>query len=230
MDAQPATQPGRRGQVELEDFADLADAVAHEFNNLLNNIALEIAVLEHSGKASAAANELGTIRQVVAKAAGMVRRLQQLGHEPQFSSENVDLNEVVRAVTGRSPSLVPADRLELNLAETLPPVLGKVRTLERLVELLLENAAVATAPDRAALTLKTGSSSDHVWLRVEDGGTSVAGNELAHLFEPFASSRNAEEGWRLAVCKTLVRRLRGSIHAENRQEGGLALVVELRVV
>ena len=67
-----------------------------------------------------------------------------------------------------------------------------------------------------------------VTLRVQDNGPPVPPEQLGQLFEPFVTVREGQSGWKLAVCKTIARRLQANIRGENRPEGGLAIVVDLR--
>jgi C4-dicarboxylate-specific signal transduction histidine kinase len=93
----------------------------------------------------------------------------------------------------------------------------------------MANAAAAVASPPGLVTVRTALTEGKVVLRVEDSGPAVDPDLLPQLFEPLVAAREGPNPLELAACKTLTqRRLQGSIHAENRAEGGVALVVALK--
>lgn len=208
----------------LNALAAITDLVAHEFNNALNGIVLQVAVLDQLGVTGRLKDELAVIRKKAMGAAGMVRQLQHYGQQQQPPAQWVDLNQASRdAVAGLSL------RVQLDLASGLPPVLAIVPDLKRMVEALVESAAAAAAPGTPAITLRTRQEEDRVLLEVEDTAPDVEDELLARLFEPFVPARPGDEhGMRLALCKGLARRFQAVIRGENRDEGGMRFTVEFR--
>jgi signal transduction histidine kinase len=205
----------------LRNFADLTFIVAHELNNSLNNMLLQVALLEYTADGKSH-RELATIRQLGHEAAGMLRQLQQISQKGLPPLEAVDLNQAVRELV---PEIQPPDLpLQLKLEAKLPPVLGTMSEVKRLVKLLLRSAAA----NASAIIVRTLRLPEAVQLRVEDTGPALEQHQLARLFEPFAEVRPNLEGWELAVCKALTRRLRGTIHGENQPGGGIVLTVDLQ--
>jgi signal transduction histidine kinase len=229
----------------------LASPITHEFNNFLNVVLLQVAVLEQDLPARRR-GEFAVIRQQGKNVAELVRQWQQYRHRQQPALQAVDLNEVVRRVaealsreqpgfgevgialappgdSAASPAGTSAVCLRLDLAEGLPRVSGTEVDLQRLVRFLIVNgvAAIPTLP--GLVTVRTAQAEGKVVLRVEDNGPAVAPDMLLQVFEPLLSVREGPNRLELATCKTLAhRRLQGGIHAENRPEGGLAVVVTLR--
>lgn len=226
---EPMDRPG------LNDFADFAYIVGHEFNNALNNILLQAAILELKGMAGGTAQELASIRQMGTGAAALVRQFQEFCRQQQPALEPVDLNAVIRQAVDEEPAArprrqpaAPAVAVELWLSPDLPTVLGTLLDLKRLIRRLLANAAAADSARPVSVLLRTLRTADQVQLHVGDSGPQVAGDLLARLFEPFAAGREGTDGWTLAVCKAIARRLQGTIEAMNRPEGGMVFVVGLR--
>jgi signal transduction histidine kinase len=212
-------------QAWLEDFADLTYIVLHEFNNDLNNMLLQVAVLDYklAGEANA---ELASIKQIGNSAAIMVRQLQQLSQKQHASLQAVDLNAAVGAAA--EAATASGFKVELELAPRLPPVRATPADLRRLLRLLLQNAAAATAPEQGRVRVQTEQTSRHIRLIVQDTGPPVAEQLLPRLFEPFAAVRAGADSWDLAVCKAIVRRLQGSIQGENQPAGGVAFLIDLQ--
>jgi signal transduction histidine kinase len=214
----PPSGTEEQRQKALALLGELTGSVAHEFNNILNNILLHVAVLEQKGLPEALRPETGQLKQVGRQAATLVRQLQQFGASLQPPPVPVDLNRLV------SETVAAPVRFELAL--DLPSVLGHPADLKRIVELLVANAvAVSGRPE--AVVVRTGRAGQAVLLEVSDPGPPLAPDMHKRQFEPFVIARPGGDGVGLAVCKDIVRRQQGLIHGENRAPG-VVYAVELR--
>jgi signal transduction histidine kinase len=221
----------------LRNFADLGYLVAHEINNLLNNICLQISIVEltSSGKTSA---DLQHVRQMATETAAKLHRFQQLSQEFRPVAQPTDLNGIIQevvaagatAVTGKAGSLLPSVHLDLD--RHLPGVLAARADLRRLVDILLQDAAAACASSEGTegtIVLRTKRLSDRIRLVREDAAPGVPESSRESLFEPFQIVRAGSDGLRLAICRAIVRRLGGNIFAEEPAGGGLRIVVQFPV-
>ncbi len=236
-------------QTWLANLGTLASPITHEFNNFLNVLLLQIAVLEHE-LPDRRRGEFAVIRQQGKQVAELVRQWQQYRSRQQPESQPLDVNRAVREAAERmcdeepgfgEPRLVLAApggeaaqgdgvRVRLELADGLPPVFGTLPDLQRLIRFLIGNAAAAIPSGRGVVTVRTGLGDEaKVWLRVEDTGPPAAAELLPQLFEPLTRVREGPNRLELAAAKTLAqRRLQGGIVAENAPGGGVAVTVTLR--
>jgi signal transduction histidine kinase len=220
-------------QAGLCTIGELTGIVAHEFNNTLNSIVLHVAVMGLNAPEKVR-TELAVIRQLATSAAERIRRLQLFNRQQRPVLEPVDLSRLVRAAAeetrgSRQTEGASALKIDLDLAAELPSILGTETEIKRMLGLLLANSAMAIAAGPGTITLSTRPVDKAVVLRVEDTGPGVDSASLPQLFEPFVALRPGSNGSDLAICKALVRRLQGSIQADNRPEGGLAFVIEFSV-
>jgi C4-dicarboxylate-specific signal transduction histidine kinase len=235
-------------QVWLANLGVLASPVTHEFNNFLNVLLLQIAVLEHD-LPEKRRGEFRSIRQQGKIVAELIRQWQQYRSRQPAPLEPLDLNqlvgETVEALCREEPGFgeaplrmlppgaegPPGDGVwvQLVLGADVPPVLGTRPDLERLVRFLVGNGAAAVTSLRGLVVLTTTAADERVRLRVEDSGPAVAPELLPQLFEPLVTAREGPNRLELAACKTIAhRRLQGAIEAANRPEGGVAVEVALR--
>jgi signal transduction histidine kinase len=208
---------------------DLAEAVAHEFNNLFNNILLQLEVLKRQGVSAELAAKAVGMQERCRQAANLLKRLQRCSDSllPAFSP--TDLNQIVREVAGgqllgTGKQWSRPVRLELDAA--LPPFPSAALDLTRLVSLLLEHATAVT-PAGSAITVRTVRVPAGCQLVVEDGGPVLPAEGQRKFLEPFAVTRPGGDDWTPSVCKILARRLQGSLRVANRGEEGMTFAIEL---
>ena len=85
--------------------------------------------------------------------------------------------------------------------------------------------------DRAEISCQ--NQGDNVVITIKDNGSGVTDEMLSKMFDVFvrgdASRNNPAEGsgLGLAISKKIIKRLGGTIHAENVADGGLAIIITL---
>jgi signal transduction histidine kinase len=216
---------------ELADLGELAGPLAHEFNNLLNNLLLNLAVLEADLPPRAAA-DVAEIRRQSARVARLVQQFQMLrrrrldlGRQIDLASMMTDLAAAV-AREGHDPVHgLPFAPIAVDLPAGLPPVSSSPTDLRRLVLFLLRNAARHAAA--VGVGVSATAADGRVRLRIDDPGPPLTDEQLLHTFDPYGDARPGTYGLELAACQSLARRLRGKLTAEHRPGGGAVYVLDL---
>ncbi len=109
------------------------------------------------------------------------------------------------------------------------PAQGVAKLLRRAVRNLLENARRHAAGE---ITVTLVRSADQAVIRVCDRGPGVPPELQQRIFEPFyrlpgATERDGGVGLGLALVKSITQRHGGTVHCENRPEGGACFVIQL---
>jgi two-component system sensor histidine kinase BaeS len=99
--------------------------------------------------------------------------------------------------------------------------------VRRLINFLIKNAVSATGPGPGQVLVRVEPAELSVRLRVEDSGPSLPDESLPRAFEPAFAGRPGTDRLELAACRGIVRRMNGTIRAENVAAGRFAVVVEL---
>jgi signal transduction histidine kinase len=78
------------------------------------------------------------------------------------------------------------------------------------------------------INIQENNDHDQVLIEITDNGPGIPENMLPDtLFEPFATTKPRGTGIGLWQVKQLVTRLKGTISAENSEEGGARFVIRL---
>ena len=138
--------------------------------------------------------------------------------------ESVDLMGLAAEECAR----VDAD-LESQVGASSLPVQGVAKLLRRAMRNLLENARRHAAGN---ITVTLGKRHDQAVIRVCDRGPGVPPELRERIFEPFyrlpgATERDGGVGLGLALVKSIAARHGGTVHCEDRPQGGACFVVRL---
>jgi signal transduction histidine kinase len=195
-------------------LGELAGPLGHEFNNFLNNVLLEIAILD-SRVPESTRRHLATLRNYASRVTDLVRRFQDFPVPRSTDGHPVGLNPIVRDVTAFWERAYDNSRFHLELADDLPPVLAPAADLQRLIFLMLKDAAERSA-GQESIFVRSRHADKAVHLSLENLGAPFA-SDLA--FEP----RSLE----LTACKLIVGRLDGALHCLPSSDGKARLLIEL---
>jgi two-component system sensor histidine kinase KdpD len=141
----------------------------------------------------------------------------------------IDLDEVVPKSLGGVPQ-DQAERVALEVPESLPMVAVDPGLLERVVANVVENA-VKYSPAPAPVRVSASALGDRVELRVVDRGPGVPEATKERMFEPFQrlgdAPRGLGVGLGLAVARGFAEAMGGALAAEDTPGGGLTMVLTL---
>jgi two-component system sensor histidine kinase KdpD len=140
-------------------------------------------------------------------------------------------------VAGRALVGLPdADKVTVDIDESLPDVVADAGLLERVVANVVDNALRYAAD--TPIVLRASAHADRVELRIVDSGPGVPRTEREALFAPFLrlgaalpSDRDGASGvgLGLSVARGLTEAMGGTLTAEDTPGGGLTVVVALPV-
>ncbi len=223
---------------KLAAVGQLTAGVAHEINNPIAVIQGNIEVLADilGAQADPVREEIRLIRGQVHRIRLIVTKLLQFARPAEFAGylQQVDASQVVQD----SLVLVGHQMKKANVAvvedfhATQPLTINPSELQQVLINLMVN--AVQAMPGGGMLTLST-----HDWVEdgapvgvrigVADSGAGMAPEVLAHIFNPFFTTKKAEgTGLGLWVSLGLVERYGGRISADSTPGAGATFTVWLR--
>ncbi|MDE2415233.1 MAG: two-component sensor histidine kinase [Comamonadaceae bacterium] len=232
----------RLGQVaRLNTLGELAAGMAHELNQPLTAV---LANTQAAGRLlTEAPPELDMARMAMdraveqaRRAANTVGRLRRLVERPAQGQppKPLLLDDAVRdALHLLEPECRKAGVLpQLQAPAEALTVLADPVALQQILYNLLMNALQALAlvpPAERRLLLRLAPTGDaaHVQLHIEDSGPGVPAEVLAHLFEPFTTTRQGGLGLGLTLCDSLAQAMGAQLACAPRQGRGACFVLTM---
>ena len=232
--AEQETQSLRRdiahvGRVSM--MGQLASALAHEINQPLGAIlrnaeAAELFMQDQSPDLDEVRAILTDIRKDDQRAGDVIDRMRGLLKRQDLDKRPVDVNELVGEVAAlvRSDAAARHIKLELAVADNLPPVFGDPVHLQQVLLNLIVNAMdaldEAQPGDRRVTVTAALNGPKTVEIAVSDSGPGVPAEKLTHIFDPFFTTKPKGMGMGLPISRTIIEAHNGRLWAENRDQGG----------
>ncbi|MDB4917421.1 MAG: sensor protein, partial [Gemmatimonadetes bacterium] len=187
----------------LAAVGELVAGVAHEVNNPLSSIsAFAQLLLRETTLTPSQRESVDVIRTETTRASQVVKDLLAFARRSEPHREPLDVNGLVsRTIRMRQYQFAEAGvRVETELADELPSVVGDARQLQQVCLNLLTNAVQAMgSAGGGELRVRTSLVDGAVRLDVSDSGTGIPAAVRAHIFEPFFTTKSEGEGTGLGL-------------------------------
>jgi len=217
---------------EVEAWSEVARRLAHEIRNPLSPILLSIERLQYrlADKLDPAQRKLleqssGAVIQQVEQIRNLVDEFSQYARIPAPAIHPLDLNVLVAEVL---PLYAGHTDLHAELMPDLPPAAADRGLLNRVLVNLLKNAFEATEQTQEPrIVIRTGVVDGGVCLCVEDNGPGFTERQMAHLYEPYATTKPKGSGLGMPIVKRIVDDHQGRIEVHNIDPHGAAIRITL---
>lgn len=196
-------------------WATMARESAHQMATPLSSLAGWVEILRLP---SGEREEMASLPAVAAEMEADLDRLEKVAHRFEWIGrpvrlEPVDVRALLRTleryVRVRMPQVARGVELEVDTADSLPPVQGNAVLLEWALENLVKNALDALAGSGGRIEVRAfRESTRRVAIEVADNGPGVAQGVRGSIFEPGVTTKKG--GW--GVGLSLSRRIVEDVH------------------
>ncbi|WP_245879699.1 sensor histidine kinase [Zobellella endophytica] len=219
---------------KLALLGQLSAGINHELNQPLTAIrhyADNGRKLLERGKTGAVATNLEEIAGLAGRMAAILQPLKEFARQNGDNSQQVSLQQLRQGVMVIMGSQLEQQNAHIFWPEDLARirVQGDIGRLEQVLVNLISNALQAMAGQPAPLIeigLNTGGQ--RVALSVRDHGPGLADDVLAHIFEPFYTTKSAGLGLGLSISHRIAHSLEGELSARNHPQGGAIFTLALK--
>jgi len=226
-------------QIESERLRNsLLSAISHDLRTPLSTLVglVDTMALTSPGPTEQQSEIAQAIKKSALRMSTMVTNLLDMarleGGVVKINREWQPLEECVGSALTVCDSLLSGRSLHVNLSPDLPLLFLDAVLMERVLVNLLENAAKYT-PATSAIWIEAHQEVDCVVLTVQDEGSGLPAGRESLIFEKF--ERGHKEGAMpgvglgLTISRAIVQAHGGTVHAENRSEGGARFVMSFPV-
>lgn len=242
---------------KLTAMGQLSASITHEIGQPLTAMHTYIAnmkmaqqqldVTNNNGDTSHSLSTLNKLDQLVSRMTSITQQLRYFARSGDRETQAIDFRKAVSgAINTILPSLEQAE-IRFDVKQSKEAVMveaGRVR-LEQVIVNLIKNAMEALS-DYSPEPLDEISSSEQVkWitlslesekakgiLKIEDSGPGISEDVEKQLFEPFYTTKASGVGMGLglAISLNIIHELKGTLHVENRTEGGACFIITLPLI
>jgi signal transduction histidine kinase len=230
----------QRQRVELERthrlaaWADMARQVAHDIKNPLTPIQLNAEHLRRVHRDQG--TPLGAVLdECVGNILAQVRLLRQIASEfssfassPTARPAPTSLHELIdEVVDPYRTGLVGRVTIDIDVPETLPPIMVDKAVLARALINIIENALHAMPAGGVLHVEALLADEGQIRLDIRDTGVGMDAGSLDRIFEPYFSTRGSGTGLGLTIAKRNVELNGGTIEVASARGKGTTVTITL---
>lgn len=205
---------------KLASIGLLASGVAHEINNPLAIVLGFTDLLkERFPEGSDNRKDLEMIEFNANQAQKIVQDLLNFSRVTERNEGSTDVIEGIRMVVDfvTHTRLTGEVRLEVDLPDTLPTVIGDRREFQQILLNLVNNSLAAVDREQGWIRITAAREGDKVVIRVVDNGCGIPADMQHRIFDPFFTTKDVGEGTGLglSLCYGIVKKWGGEIDFES---------------
>lgn len=226
-----------RQSQKLEILGMLAGGIAHNFNNLLSVIGMNLELLLESKQRTVdeRVDSLIMAHDATQRAATVVSQLLGFSRNQPLNMQVVHPQELISRIHQFLRPLIPTSiSIETNITENIGNIRVDVAQLEQVLMNLCINARDAidgTGKISIDVFACEDSSGPTVAIRVSDDGCGIPESNQSRIFDPFFSTKGPSEGTGLGLTDSvrLVQQHRGTISVQSSEGVGSSFTVQLPI-
>jgi signal transduction histidine kinase len=211
----------------LTSLGRLSTVIAHEVRNPLMIIKASLHALRQPDVTAEAMREAATdIDEEVGRLNRIVNEVLDFARPIRFDLSAVDVNALCRASAAAAQAAGPGAPIVLRLDEELRPITADQERLRMALVNMLVNARHA-ANGEGEVTLATAANGERVHITIADRGVGISAEDLAHIFDPYFTTKRGGSGLGLPIAKNIIEGLGGTIAVSSARGRGTEIHLEL---
>jgi len=213
----------------LAAMGQLAASIAHEINNPLAILKTTVQwVQRQTRRGEDVSEELDDLNGEIDRLARLLLGLLDFSRPAAETLAPIEINHLIRSLTSLlKPQLEQQRiRLDLDLDDASPTILGSPDQLKQVLLNLVSNAQDAIPKEGGVLTLSTTRQGECLIIRVRDSGSGISPEDQQRIFEPFFSTKGVKgTGLGLARVYNIVKGHEGEIKIESERGKGTTITI-----
>ncbi len=218
---------------KLSLLGKLAASVAHEVNNPLWHMQLELEELQDQVRNDPAIlQSLMALDKEITRLAGIVRQLQTFAR-PDFKKKGeVQLNDLLQSDIIKIAFKHMRNKgvkIEKSLQPDLPPVMGSEDQITQVLLNIIKNAD-EVLEEGGRVKIASLADNEMVHVKISDNGPGISPENMKRIFEPFFTTKGKHgTGLGLAISSKIIEGHEGRITCESQPGQGSTFTVSLPI-
>ncbi len=212
----------------------LASGIAHEIRNPLNCINLTIDHIraryapDEASERATFERLTGTVKDEIARLNTLVTNVLRVGRPATLALRPVKLGELIAAVLNVVQSKAEAQQVTLQCEDTTQgrSIEADADSLKSCFSNLVINA-IEAMPNGGVLRVRIAETAQGQSVEISDTGPGIAPDDLAHIFDPYFSTKDTGIGLGLAVTRQIMLDHGGAIDARSEPGQGATFTLQL---
>jgi len=206
----------------------LAASVAHEVNNPLQSMALQLQLLRDELIPDTVHDRLAILQKEITRISGIVRRLLDFQRPKPGQRSPYRIAELLQDVLVLAGKQLQNSQVQVvkEDSESAGMVYVVADQLEQVFLNLLLNA-IEAMPKGGQLHIATSETNGSVSVAFSDTGMGMSSEVLKHLFEPFFTTKADGSGLGLAISHEIISQHGGTLEAAGSSGEGATFTVKL---
>ena len=214
----------------------MSAGISHELNQPLAAVRTYAdnarAFLER-GQADMAKSNLSGISELTEGMAFIIRNLRTYARDEMVEAKPTSVVAALRAALGLLEARITSENV--TIVESLPDgeevmaMAGDVRLQQVFVNIISNALDALRDATTKEIHIAVEDSKNRVKVRIRDSGPGIRTEDLTDIFDPFVSTKSVGSGMGLglSISDSIIRQFRGTIEAENAQDGGAEFTITL---
>jgi PAS domain S-box-containing protein len=223
---------------KLAALGRLAAGVAHEIGNPLTSISTFAQLLREMATDTFSQNSLDIINNHIQRITDIVRRMSTFARADSLTIKNVQINEILQSTL----DLMRLDKRmksSIEIAVSMDPHLATTMIDEGQLSQVFINIflnALDAMPNGGTMRVATYQGQDDqghksILIEFSDSGAGIAKDEIAKIFDPFYTTKEAGKGTGLGLSLSynIIKQFKGDIKVESELGTGTTFTIVLPV-
>ncbi len=215
---------------KLASMGVLAAGIAHEINNPLTNVSLNVEMLKDLvDDDEKIKKKLEAIERNNTRASKIARELLLFSRNKETSLEPIDINQVITSTKNLLRNQKLSSIIKLHL-QNVPEIMGISWKLEEVFVNLFMNSIDACS-EEDSIEVKTFADNDNVIVVITDTGQGILEKDIIKVFDPFYTTKEIGKGTGLglSVSYNIVKQHGGNITIGSASGQSTTVTIELPI-
>lgn len=202
---------------KLASIGLLASGVAHELNNPLTGILMNVnLLLEDAGANPELSRELKRIAEDALRCKRIIDDLRDFSRRHELEIRPCSLNDVVRKTVGliKHELELHGINFQEELSSDIPSVACDPDRIQQVLMNVFVNA-IQVMPQGGALIVRSAVRGDLAEITVQDNGTGIPREIRSKIFDPFFTTKQAGTGLGLSIVYRIMEEHGGRVEVES---------------